>query len=166
MVRFALRAVAPKLSLNVEEHAADLRKRVKRVQEQTRRDYQKTTRTWDRKPRFTITSERGPAVIGVTAGTTSEIYQFVDEGTKPHVIRARKAKVLRFFSNYKAKTQPNVIGSSSGGSWGILLFAKEVHHPGNKARNFTLIISEKARARLIKETNEAVALLRKRIKSK
>lgn len=44
--------------------------------------------------------------------------QFVNDGTRPHTIRPKKAKALRF-----------VVG-------GQVVYAKLVHHPGTKARPF------------------------------
>jgi hypothetical protein len=89
----------------------------------------------------------------------------VDQGTDPHIIVPKRARVLRFQSSYKAKTRVNVIGSNSGGSWGIVIATRFVRHPGNAARNFTIMISEKAQTRLTKELNEAVALMARSIRS-
>jgi hypothetical protein len=42
---------------------------------------------------------------------------YIEEGTRPHVIRARRGKALRFVVD------------------GRVVYAKEVHHPGTKAYN-------------------------------
>ena len=47
-----------------------------------------------------------------------DIVKFLEDGTKPHVIRPRRAKALRFELGDK------------------IVFAKKVHHPGIKARKF------------------------------
>lgn len=44
--------------------------------------------------------------------------RFVLDGTRPHIIRARRAKALRFDMG------------------GRTVFAKQVHHPGTRANNF------------------------------
>lgn len=54
----------------------------------------------------------------VTVGSDLEYAAFVNDGTRPHVIRPRRAQVLRF-----------QIG-------GRTVFAKVVNHPGTKARPF------------------------------
>ncbi len=44
--------------------------------------------------------------------------QFIDRGTRPHIIAAKNAKFLRFWQR------------------GVLRFARTVHHPGTKPRPF------------------------------
>ena len=53
-----------------------------------------------------------------TIGSDVEYAAFVNDGTRPHIIRPRNAQVLRF-----------VVG-------GRVVFAKVVHHPGTRARPF------------------------------
>ena len=54
----------------------------------------------------------------VTVGSDLEYAAMVNDGTRPHVIRPRNAKVLRF-----------TVG-------GQVVFARVVNHPGTKARPF------------------------------
>src|SRR5512139_189170 len=78
--------------------------------------YQKTTRTWKHKPKFYPKR----TARGVTINTDDQIYQWVDKGTKPHIIRARNAPMLVFRWPYKAATKPRVIASyqaSYGKNW-------------------------------------------------
>lgn len=104
-----------------------------------RRDFELTTYTWDHKVKFTIQQhKRGWKVF-----TKDDIYRFVDLGTRPHIIKAKRAKVLEFQGGYAAKTRPGVIGSTGGGPSGDMQYAKVVHHPGTKARRFTQIIYRK-----------------------
>lgn len=51
-------------------------------------------------------------------GSDLEYAGFVNDGTSPHIIRPRRAQVLRF----------NVGGRT--------VYAKVVHHPGTRARPF------------------------------
>lgn len=53
-----------------------------------------------------------------TIGSDVEYAAYVNDGTRPHIIRPRHAQALRF-----------VIG-------GRVVFAKVVHHPGTRARPF------------------------------
>lgn len=53
-----------------------------------------------------------------TIGSDVEYAQMVHDGTRPHIIRPKRAKALRFR-----------IG-------GRIVYAKVVHHPGTKARPF------------------------------
>lgn len=65
----------------------------------------KYTRTWTLRPKATIE-------------VNVEYAGYVHDGTRPHIIRPRNARALRF-----------VIG-------GRVVFAKVVHHPGTRARPF------------------------------
>lgn len=103
------------------------------------KDFQKTTRTWKRKPKFEtqVGTKGGPTVL---VGTDNPIYKYVDEGTKPHKIPRRPGKPLFFQwggkGSYHAKTRPRVIDSSAGFPTGPFRVFKSVNHPGTKARNF------------------------------
>jgi hypothetical protein len=64
-------------------------------------------------------------VLGVV-GSASPVALFIEEGTKPHEIRAINAKALSF---------PFGVGPlRPGGSFGSI-FVKSVHHPGTKAQH-------------------------------
>ena len=104
-------------------------------------DFKSTVATWQSKPRFGVT-RRGTAWY---ISTKNDVYSYVNEGTRAHVIRPRMASRLVFFrTGFRAKTSPGVIGSGSGRRASRdLTFAKEVHHPGTKARNFSKQIKEK-----------------------
>lgn len=109
-----------------------------------KKDFEKTVKTWDNKPKFEIIVAVGPKSIDIFIGTDDEVYGYVDKGTKEHIIQPKKpGGTLAFQSQYKPKTIPNMIGSRSGGSSGETRFAKWVIHPGTKARNFSKIIKKK-----------------------
>lgn len=101
-------------------------------------DFKVTTQTWKDKPTFTIERKAGYRKIS----TDDRIYGYVNFGTKPHLIRAKK-RFLSFRGGYRAKTTPRIIGSTTGGASGKPLFAKVVHHPGTKARAFDEAIKDK-----------------------
>lgn len=113
---------------------------VKAVQEAQRKaaqellaDYQKTTQTWDNQPDWTVRVGAG----AVTVFTKSDVWNWVDKGTRPHVIRARRARALAFASGYTAKTRPGSIIAGAGGPSGDTRFALEVQHPGTRPRRFS-----------------------------
>jgi len=80
----------------------------------------------------------------------------VDEGTRPHIICAKRAKRLRFPSGYYAKTTPGIIGSVAGGSYGPDIYRVCVMHPGFEARRFSQIIARKWKPKLTKLSLAAV----------
>lgn len=96
-------------------------------------DYKKTTATWETDVRWIITV----SASGVTVRTDNQIWTFVDKGTRPHEIRAKAGKALRFAQGYSAKTRPGSIIARGGGASGDDAFARSVQHPGTKARGFT-----------------------------
>jgi len=121
-----------------------------------KQDFEKTTATWDRKVAFeTQISLSGGAQVEVS--TSDEIYGYVDLGTRPHVIRPKRAKALRFQSGYVAKTTPGVIGSSAGGPFGDTVFSRGVNHPGTKARNFSKGITELWQTKFKRKMEQAMS---------
>lgn len=131
------KAITPK-ALKVQAIYDSIEKNAKVVEAGILKDYKAGTQTWEHKVNFdaelTINPNGGVSII---VDTDDEIYTFVHEGTKPHPIRAKNTKKLRFQGTYTAKTTPGVIQSKSGGSSGEFEYRQAVQHPGTKARNFT-----------------------------
>ena len=100
-----------------------------------KRDFERTTATWDHQPEFEI-------ILGIQHGaevmvcTDNEIYRYVNDGTEEHVILPVNAKALRFREGFIPKTRPGTLISSAGASFGMVLFRAGVIHPGSKPRNF------------------------------
>lgn len=107
-------------------------------------DFQKTTATWKHQPEF-IAKERAD---GYSVGTTDDVWNMLDHGTRAHRIVARRAKRLRFGSGFSAKTRPGFVGSQSGGSSGGPVFAQSVNHPGTTARAWSKLIGAKYKVQL------------------
>lgn len=106
-------------------------------------DFHVTTRTWKRQPNFNIDHSHGSGEW--TIGTDDEIYGYVTEGTRAHVIRPRSAKRLVFFrTGFRPKSRIGWIGSNKGRKASKdMTVAKLVHHPGTEARKFVEVIHEK-----------------------
>lgn len=105
--------------------------------------YRKTTRTWRHKPTFT----KRKTTRGIQIVTDSDIYKWVDRGTKPHIIQAVNALMLSFRYPYRAATKPRIIGSTNasvGKNWARKFM---VHHPGTKPRHFTDEITKRINKR-------------------
>lgn len=110
-------------------------------------DLEKTTATFKTSVKFK-TSKISEYEIEVS--TTNKIYYWLDQGTKKHVIKPKKGKLLAFPSQYRPKTKVKVINSTSGGSSGSTAFTqKRIKHPGTKARKFTKVIGDKWQPRMI-----------------
>lgn len=102
---------------------------------------------WKNKPEFQTRISVRPDKISMTifpAGPNAGIYEIVDQGSPPHIIRPVKAKMLVFNLGYKSKTLAKPARTVAGGgkSSGPLVFAKLVHHPGSEAREFSKVIAK------------------------
>ena len=77
-------------------------------------------------------------------------WNWLDQGTRPHRITAKRAKTLRFQVNYAAGTSPGSLDSYPGGSWGATRYPRSVWHPGFPARGWTEMIYKKGTPRFQK----------------
>lgn len=106
---------------------------------EVRTDYEKTIKTWKHKPIFVIQWNKDRT--SATVGTDSKIYEYVDAGTPPHLIKPKRPGYpLSFNVPTKAKTRVMQINSYSGSKGTKPVKAMVVHHPGTKARKFTPVI--------------------------
>ena len=136
-----LRAIKPK-PFKVDAIRLETLNGLRKVGRGMRRDFKRTVQTWDNKPKFDMKIGLTKDTGNVRVFTASEIYAYVDLGTKPHIIRPVRAKALAFSVGGSPKTRPNVIGSYSGSAGNTPVRAKEVKHPGIKPRNFSRIIKK------------------------
>jgi len=121
------------------------------------REYEITTRTWKKRVKFEV---KVTPFETLTVGTDNEIYGYVDKGTRPHIIRPKKAKALRFNTVFRAKTIPNQLTARAGLSAPPVAIRMEVHHPGNEPRNFTKLIAQRSEARFSRNIARAMKTLR------
>lgn len=92
------------------------------------------------------------AFVGKTAFVVARASYaaYVEKGTRPHVIRPRNAKVLRFPSSGTSTTLAGRVrtGEARRLGSGAYVFASKVNHPGTKAQPFLLPAAKKATAGL------------------
>jgi hypothetical protein len=112
------------------------------------REFKITVSTWKRQPQFEVKEQGGSTTIG----TNDPIYGYVNDGTKPHVIRPKKAKRLAFYAGgFVSKTVPNRLQARAGRVASTNpVFAQGVNHPGTQGRDFTGQIQERSLARLVR----------------
>lgn len=119
-------------------------------------DFKRTVKTWRKAAKFKkVGPKRYRDGSAVTISTNDEIYFYLDEGTKAHIIKPRRAKRLGFRTGYKAKTRPGVIGSRAGGPSGPFVTPKQVMHPGFPARKFAKTIAKRRQKNLVNLTKLA-----------
>lgn len=119
---------------------------------EVRLDFDETVSSWDTPVRFITYSRSGERIVS----TKSDIYRFVNDGTKKHKITAKRAKALAFGLGGAPKTRAGLIGSGPGHAGGATAFAKSVMHPGIKARKFNKAIKTKWQKLLPKLLQDAI----------
>lgn len=130
---------------------------IQKTQQDLRRELQKTVRTWDNQPNWTLENYFGVQVLWVKVFTYSTQYRLVNTGAKRHPILPRNGKMLRFRTGYKAKTSARLIGSVAGGKFGPYRSTPIVpDHPGFEAREFDKTIAEDYQETFQNDIQEAI----------
>lgn len=117
------------------------------------KDLLKTTTSWSKPARFV--ARVGPK--GATVRTDNDIWNMLDEGTKPHLIFPKAGRLLRFPANYAAKTRAKSLSSGPGGASGPIRFARIVRHPGTYPRRWTEIAQAESARRYPAAVQAAIA---------
>lgn len=144
-----LAPIKPKAKIDFTRYATAGRLGLRDAAEGALKDFEATTKTWKHGVEFGIKEQKDGYLVGPTGGAT-EIYGYVEGGTRAHLIVARRAKRLRFAPGYRAKTRPGFIGSTGGGSSGGAVFRRVVHHPGTKGRGFSKLIRAKWQVQVVR----------------
>lgn len=107
-------------------------------------DFDATTNTWRNQPTFTVT-RNGYATFRIA--TTDRIWGMLNAGTRPHIIRPRRAKMLAFRwggkGSYKGKTKVRWLGSKSAQYPQTWVYRRIVRHPGTEARDWIGAVADK-----------------------
>lgn len=159
MPSFKLQALPPPKMVSSAEHLKAIEKAVYKAAGLALRDLESTVRTWKHKPTFDVTITQQGDSYSVTAGTDDEIYGYVNNGTRPHAIRPKRSRYLKFGSGFRAKTRVGVIGSFQGGSFGNDIFSRGVQHPGFPGRKFTERIAQRRQVTTQQEIQHGIALV-------
>lgn len=146
-----------------------IRYRMYKVRDGILKDFEATTEHWEHEVKFksvTHFTKRLPSP-SVEVWTDDEVYGYVNDGTKPHLIFAgfytgkSDAKVLAFPSQFSPKTAPGSLKSGPGSSGGAIMFRPYVQHPGTEARDFTGQIEKKWTPRFKRAMERAMSDARK-----
>lgn len=156
MAQMQFKPILPK-KFNVKALMAEVIKEMKEIHRDIGKDFDATVSTWDHQPKFERKLEQSARYIRSLNGTRDEIYGYVSRGTRPHLIRPKRARVLAFQGGtYTAKSSPGTIKAKHGGASGATVFSRGVHHPGSKARGFPEAIAKKWKSPFPKRMQKAV----------
>lgn len=132
------------------------------VAQSIKKDFEATTATWEdeNKPTFgaIVDTAGGEISLLVDVESNGEIYGYVNDGTKPHLIPKAGPGVLKISEGYQPKTSPGVIGSRSGGAGDRFIIRKtQVKHPGTEGRHFDKAIAKKWKKPFKRAMEQALA---------
>lgn len=142
---------------------------VDKVADDTRKKFETAVRSWKNRARFIkrpVTSGEGvirQQVIAQGSPKVIAIFGYVDQGTEPHLIFPKKAKVLAFNAGYSARTSPVAnANSGTGKASGGKVFSRGVLHPGSEARDFSGYYALEAQDDLTNELKQRLRQLGRR----
>lgn len=121
-------------------------------------DFNDVTSDWQTDVTFDarVEVQGGNIVIGIGPRRNAKIWRYVDEGTRAHAIRPRRAKRLRFQTGYSARTRPGRAHVGNGTASGDVVYSAGVWHPGTEAREFTKTIMDKWRKEIAQVVRDAI----------
>ena len=125
MARAVFKTIIPKaLPSNLFDDAFE--KASREMEKDVKGAFEDAVGDWKHKPVWRGYVRINSDQIYISVGTTDPIFKYVDEGTKAHIIKPVTAKVLHWVDVNTGEDH----------------FAKEVHHPGNKAQKISQSIRE------------------------
>jgi hypothetical protein len=151
--------------LNIDAYRLEILNELRKEGTTHRQILARTVTTWKHKPTFEslIGLDRRLGATVITGPTGSDkavkLWQWADEGTKPHTIRAKNAPALSFRTGYTAKSRVGKFTSRRSRRYGPWRRTKSVRHPGTKAREWTKILTKRRKGpftqRMIKAMQRA-----------
>lgn len=147
--------IAPDWGRNADK---EIRRAIDKTKRPVLKEFEKVVQNWEHKPRF-VARQEGFTITVRPVGRDAKIYRFVNDGTRPHKIRPRRAPFLAFQAGqYIPKTKP--IGQFGGP--GVVrnpqwVRTQEVDHPGTEPRHFDSRIANKMAPTLAKAMRDAIS---------
>lgn len=144
-----------------------------------KKELEKTTATWEGdKPTFEIaiglTGQDAIVLIGPGGNQKgAQKWVWLDQGTKPHQIKAKNPRIIkrdgktiimppmltfRDGRGFRSKTKVKTFASRKGANTGSWVNKKEVKHPGNEAREWSITIVKQRKKPFTKAIIEAAQI--------
>lgn len=161
----SFRSVIP-AEFQVEAVYARLKTELEKFGKFQKLEGEKTTRFWKDSPLWIVRTTVNSTVWKlelIVRGSTLLVkrWTYLDEGTKPHIIRAKHAKALAFKwggpGSYSAGSSPGTTFTSRPTVRGSTTYRKYVRHPGTAARNWSKVIKRDTEPGLIKWMTAAMS---------
>ena len=96
-------------------------------------------------------------IVGPTGSEKAvQKWQWLDEGTKPHTITARRAPFLRFRTLYSPSTTPGEFASRGSMKYGPWARRISVQHPGTEARGWSPKLQQLRKQKFVDAMNDAL----------
>lgn len=140
-------ALADRLRAFQRQFHIEVVNEMQEVGKDIRREFKGVVDDWEHKPTFTSRVIERPRYIRaevLVGGQHKQIWRYVDEGTRPHVILPRKeGGRLIFRTGYSPRTLPIAQAHvGTGIASGNFVSVQQVNHPGTEARDFGKQIAE------------------------
>ena len=149
---------------NIKGLKTNLRKTLRAEGKIDKRMLQETTATWKgTKPRFKVIERVTPNELSVTvvpSGAGAKKWNWLEEGTRAHIIRPRnRSGTLRFRTGGRPKTRVGKLRSGRGARGKEFRSAKAVDWPGIKPRLWRLTVWRKRNRPLLRKLRKDFNLL-------
>jgi hypothetical protein len=157
----SMAAITPK-KLKIDAYRLELLNALRKEGTQHRRILKRTVTTWKTKPKFEslIGLDKKTATVLTGPSGNKEAAQrwgWINNGTPPRIIRARRAPYLRFSWPNTAKTRVGKFTSGRGSKGRNWARKRSVRHPGIKKRGWTELLTKKRRGPYILRMKRAMA---------
>lgn len=157
-----LKAIIPK-PLKEAKMRLELLNEIRKAGTAVRKDFAKTTETWQNKPTFKEQISLKGGTPSLTVWTEHYIYQWITNGTRGgyeiwagiYTGRSDK-KALTLPSTFSPKTVPGTLTATAGFTGGPVVLRRSVIHPGIEPRKFDEMIKEMWEDEFLKRMEEAM----------
>jgi len=154
---------------------------VRGIGEDALADFERIVEPWTRKPTFKLTfsftRNKYSFTIVPEDNEEGQIFEWLDFGTSPHIIRPVRARTLSFTVRpvrartlsftvpYRAATRPHQgrVASRRARRGTQRVFAKQVRHPGFDPRDFSIAMLDYWAKEGLKRLNAAMDLIEREI---
>lgn len=155
-----INVTVPKAIINVEKVRQAIIDAQNNVTKRKLTDlFKQTTEGWQDPPQFSSRRIDTSSQLGIRvypSGKNADKWALVNEGARAHIIRPRRARLLRFQTGYKAGTKVRTLRSTAYQRSGKFVQTKLVHHPGFEAREFTQTIADEHEPEFNQDMQDAI----------